>query len=66
VHRRRARNRLHQTVVENRAGAAGSLGAAVVAKSPPDGYTLLVGNVGPVAVNGSVSKGSALITHHCG
>ncbi len=46
----------HQTVVENRAGVAGSLGAAVVAKSPPDGYMLLVGNVGPIAVNGSVYK----------
>jgi len=29
-------------VVENRAGAGGTLGAAVVAKSPPDGYTMLV------------------------
>ena len=31
-----------QFVIDNRAGAAGMLGAAVVAKSPPDGYTLLV------------------------
>jgi tripartite-type tricarboxylate transporter receptor subunit TctC len=29
-------------IVENRTGAAGSIGAASVAKSPPDGYTLLV------------------------
>jgi tripartite-type tricarboxylate transporter receptor subunit TctC len=29
-------------VIENRAGAGGTIGAAVVAKSPPDGYTLLV------------------------
>jgi tripartite-type tricarboxylate transporter receptor subunit TctC len=30
-------------VVENRAGASGTIGAALVAKSPPDGYTLSVG-----------------------
>src|SRR5213082_3744195 len=29
-------------VVENRAGAGGTIGAAVVAKSPADGYTLIV------------------------
>jgi tripartite-type tricarboxylate transporter receptor subunit TctC len=45
-----------QTIVENRAGVNGSIGSAAVAKSPPDGYTLLVGNVGPVAVNVSVYK----------
>jgi tripartite-type tricarboxylate transporter receptor subunit TctC len=38
-------------VMDNRAGVAGSLGASIAAKSPPDGYTLLVGNVGPIAVN---------------
>jgi tripartite-type tricarboxylate transporter receptor subunit TctC len=31
-------------IVENRAGAAGNIGAEYVAKSPPDGYTILVGN----------------------
>jgi tripartite-type tricarboxylate transporter receptor subunit TctC len=31
-----------QFIIDNRAGAAGMLGAAVVAKSPPDGYTLMV------------------------
>ena len=31
-----------QFVVENRAGAAGMIGAEVVAKSPPDGYTLMI------------------------
>lgn len=41
-------------IMDNRAGVAGSLGTAVVVKSPPDGYTLLVGNVGPVAVNNQI------------
>jgi tripartite-type tricarboxylate transporter receptor subunit TctC len=45
-----------QAIVENRAGVAGSLGSAVAAKAPPDGYTLLVGNVGPVAINHNVYK----------
>jgi len=43
-------------VMDNRAGVAGSLGAAIAAKSPPDGYTLLVGNVGPIAVNNQIYK----------
>ncbi len=43
-------------IMDNRVGVAGSLGAANAAKSPPDGYTLLVGNVGPVAVNNSIYK----------
>ena len=41
-------------VVENRAGAAGVLGSDVVAKSPPDGYTLLVTYEGSQAVNQSL------------
>lgn len=45
-----------QAIVENRAGVAGSLGSAVAAKAPPDGYTLLVGNVGPVAINHNAYK----------
>jgi tripartite-type tricarboxylate transporter receptor subunit TctC len=38
-------------VVENRPGVAGSLGAELVAKSAADGYTLLMGNTGSLAIN---------------
>lgn len=34
-------------VVENRVGAGGSLGTEFTAKAPPDGYTIMVGGIGP-------------------
>ncbi|KWR88665.1 Bug family tripartite tricarboxylate transporter substrate binding protein [Cupriavidus sp. IDO] len=43
-------------VVDNRGGAGGSIGAAAVASSPPDGYTLLFGSVGTNAINPSLYK----------
>lgn len=41
-------------VVENVAGAGGSIGADKVAKAPADGYTLLMGHIGTLAVNPSL------------
>jgi tripartite-type tricarboxylate transporter receptor subunit TctC len=41
----------HQFIVENRSGAGGNTGADGVAKSDPDGYTLLFSAPGPLAVN---------------
>ena len=38
-------------IVENRAGAGGNIGADLVAKSPPDGYTILMGTVGTHGIN---------------
>lgn len=43
-------------VVENKGGGGGSIGTAQVARSKPDGYTLLMGNIGPVAINFSLYK----------
>jgi len=39
-----------QIVIDNRAGAAGLIGTELVAKAPPDGYTLLFGFSGPLAI----------------
>ena len=45
-----------QVVIENKGGAGGSIGTDLVAKSAPDGYTLLMGTVGTNAINGSLYK----------
>src|SRR5688572_4351908 len=53
---RAVQNRLQEALgqpvlIENRSGAGGMVGADLVAKSAPDGYTLLVGNIAALAMN---------------
>jgi tripartite-type tricarboxylate transporter receptor subunit TctC len=43
-------------VVENRPGAAGSIGAEIVSKSPPDGYTLFLAGVASHGINPNIQK----------
>ena len=43
-------------LVDNRTGAGGSIGAEYVARSAPDGYTLLLGNAGPMTINPGLQK----------
>ena len=45
-----------QVIIESKPGAAGSIGMDFAAKQPNDGYTFVVGNLGPVAVNPLLSQ----------
>ena len=52
-------------VVENRAGAGGGIGADAVAKSPPDGYVMLMGTVGTQAINLPLyTQGGGKLSYH--
>jgi tripartite-type tricarboxylate transporter receptor subunit TctC len=46
----------HQMIVENRAGASGNMGVASVAKSAPDGHTIVFGNASTHAINATLFK----------
>ena len=51
----RLSQRWGQTVlIENKGGAAGQIGADFVSKAKPDGYTLLMGNIGTQSINPSL------------
>ena len=45
-----------QVLVESKPGAAGSIGMEFAAKQAPDGYSFVIGNIGPAAVNPLLSK----------
>ena len=45
-----------QVLVDNRGGAGGNIGVEIAAKSPPDGYTVVLGTIGPIAINVSLYK----------
>lgn len=46
-------------VVDNKAGAGGTIGAAYASRRPADGYTLMMGSPGPMAINPALRKGLA-------
>jgi len=43
-------------VIDNRAGAGGTMGTDFAAKAPPDGYTILAGSSGPISISPHVQK----------
>ena len=51
-------------VIDNRAGAGGGIAAELVAKSPADGYTLLMGNTGSLTINPALYPNIKYDTRH--
>src|SRR5207245_9340334 len=45
-----------QVLVENKPGAAGAIGTDYAAKQPPDGYSFMIANLAPIAVNPLLSS----------
>ena len=43
-----------QVLIDNRGGAGGMVGVDLAAKSAPDGYTLVLGTIGPISINPSL------------
>src|SRR5258706_6274995 len=43
-----------QVVIDNRAGAAGSIGTEIIVRAPPDGYTIGYGSISTLAINRSM------------
>src|SRR3972149_753448 len=54
--RKRGEARAQPFVIDNRAGGGGVIATGLVAKSAPDGYTLLLGFIGPLAIAPSLGR----------
>jgi tripartite-type tricarboxylate transporter receptor subunit TctC len=56
ISKKLSRNLSQSVIVDNRGGATGMIGTDIAAKSPPDGYTLLLGSVAEIALNVAVYR----------